>query len=322
MRKYLLSTSALAGAALISSAAVADVSVSGYFEWNYSATDNNIAAKDGTAMTSSANEINIDFTNKTDSGLTISYGVDLDADAGTSADDNALSISGGFGKLVLGNTDGASDVYNINESSLIAEESDGGPAAASATIGKDTGSQLTGNSNRVSYYLPAMGGFSAGVSVQDLAVGVNEYDTTEYGFTYAASTDAAAITVGFTTATTEAATQDTDHQAIGVKVVTGGVTFVASQATYEAVSEDITTNGAGASYTLPNGLTIAAATVKSENDTTSAEYTANHYEASMAVASGLTALVTVSDFDYENGTEGSAADENGTTTKLTIKASF
>ena len=115
---------------------------------------------------------------------------------------------------------------------------------------------------------------------------------------------------------------NTDHQAIGVQVVTGGITFVASQATYEAVSEDITTNGAGASYTLPNGLTIAAATVKSENDTTSSEYTANHYEASMAVATGLTAVVTVSDFDYENGTEGSAADENGTTTKLSIKASF
>jgi hypothetical protein len=84
----------------------------------------------------------------------------------------------------------------------------------------------------------------------------------------------------------------------------------------------ISQHGAGASYTLANGLTLAAATVKSENDTTSSEYTANHYEASMAVASGLTAVVTVSDFDYENGTESSAADENGTTTKLTIKASF
>ena len=320
MRKYLLSTSALAGAALISSAAVADVSISGSFEWNYSATDNNIAAKDGTVMTT-GNEVNIDFTNKTDSGLTLTYNVDLDADAGTTDDDNSLSISGGFGKLVLGETDGASDAYNINESSVTAEESNGGPAAASATIATSTGSKLTGNTNRVSYHLPAMGGLTAGVSFRDATVAGGD-DTTEYGFKYAATTDAAAITVGFTTATTEATTQDIDHQAIGVQVVTGGVTLVASQATYEAASEDITTNGAGAKYTLPNGLTIAAATVKSENDTTSSEYTANHCEASMAVATGLTAVVTVSDFDYENGTESSAADENGTTTKLSIKASF
>ena len=321
MRKYLLSTSALAGAALISSAAVADVSVSGSFEFNFSSTDNNIAAKDGTVMTN-GNEINIDFTEKTDSGLTLTYNVDLDADAGTTDDDNSLTIEGGFGKLVLGELDGASDSYNINESSLIAEESDGGPSSLSATIGKDTGSSLTGNNAKVSYHLPAIGGFTAGVSLRDPAVGAAEYDTTEYGFQYAASTDAAAITVGFTTATLEAATQDVDAQAIGVQIVTGGITFVASQSTYEASGEDITTNGAGAKYTLANGLTLAAATVKSENDSTTSEYTANHYEASMAVAGGLTAVVTVSDFDYENGTEGSADDENGTTTKLSIKASF
>jgi hypothetical protein len=321
MRKYLLSTSALAGAALISSAAVADVSISGSFEWNYSATDNNIASKDGTIMTN-GNEINIDFTNKTDSGLTLTYNVDLDADAGTTDDDNSLTIEGGFGKLVLGELDGVSDTYNINESSVIAEESDGGPVlAASATIAKDSGSKLTGNTPKVSYHLPAMGGLTAGVSFRDATVAGGD-DTTEYALQYAATTDAAAITVAFTTATQEATTQDIDHQAIGVSVATGGVTFIASQATYEANNEDITTNGAGASYTLPNGLTIAAATVKSENDTTSSEYTANHYEASMAVASGLTAVVTVSDFDYENGTESSAADENGTTTKLSIKASF
>ena len=35
MRKYLLSTSALAGAALLSSAAIADVTISGYSEFSY-----------------------------------------------------------------------------------------------------------------------------------------------------------------------------------------------------------------------------------------------------------------------------------------------
>ena len=71
MRKYLLSTSALAGAALLSSAAVADVSISGNFEFDYQARDSNIAANDGNIMVHEQ-EVNVAFTNKTDSGLTIS----------------------------------------------------------------------------------------------------------------------------------------------------------------------------------------------------------------------------------------------------------
>jgi hypothetical protein len=54
------------------------------------------------------------------------------------------------------------------------------------------------------------------------------------------------------------------------------------------------------------------------------EYTASHYEASYTIASGLTAVLTVSDFDYENGTsaDASTVDESGTITTLNIKASF
>ena len=77
MRKYLLSTSALAGAALLSSVAVADVSISGTMEWEMISGDTDNAATDGTSM-ANANEVNIDFTNKTDSGLTITLNTDLD----------------------------------------------------------------------------------------------------------------------------------------------------------------------------------------------------------------------------------------------------
>ena len=65
MRKYLLSTSTLAGAALLSSVAVADVSISGYMEWEMINGDTDAAATDGTSMAIN-NEVNIDFTNKTD----------------------------------------------------------------------------------------------------------------------------------------------------------------------------------------------------------------------------------------------------------------
>ena len=57
-------------------------------------------------------EIKFSFTNKTDSGLTIGYTVELDSDAAdTAIDESSLSISGGFGKVVLGQNDGAGDNY-------------------------------------------------------------------------------------------------------------------------------------------------------------------------------------------------------------------
>jgi hypothetical protein len=62
MRKYLLSTSALAGAALLSSAAIADVTISGEAEFDYSMRDHNIAANDGNLM-SSVQEVHVNFTN-------------------------------------------------------------------------------------------------------------------------------------------------------------------------------------------------------------------------------------------------------------------
>ena len=70
MRKLLLSTTALAAAATLSANALADVSISGYTEFNYQSRSSNVAASDGTSMGSDS-EIKISFSNKTDSGLDI-----------------------------------------------------------------------------------------------------------------------------------------------------------------------------------------------------------------------------------------------------------
>ena len=318
MRKYLLSTSALAGAALLSSAAIADLSITGSVEFEYSDSDSNIAANDKKAM-ASTNEIYVDFTNKTDSGLTISYGVDIDGDAGGLTDDNQLSISGGFGKLVLGQTDGVSDSMAITAQGLIAEESDG--TATGGTVLKDSGATTTGNGDRVSYTLPAMGGLSAGISFKE----ADEASVTEYGINYSMEAGGTTITVGHTGSTQEVANaQDNDTTNTGVSVAMGALSVTISNGTSEAAGEDNNGNGVGAKYTLGSGLTLAAATFKSEDDIdTGEEYSVNHYEAIYPIASGLSAVVTVSDFDYEGGTSGNGgADENGTITTLNIKASF
>jgi hypothetical protein len=328
MRKYLLSTSTLAGAALLSSVAVADVSISGYMEWEMINGDVDATAFDGTSMAIN-NEVNIDFTNKTDSGLTITLNTDLDTDSG-GVDDNSMSISGGFGKIVVGETDGAEDVYAISADGLVAEEH-GMPNSSTVFVDTDndimtaTGSQLTGNGNKISYYLPAMGGLTAGASFQDSGYNTST-DLTEFGANYSMEAGDAAVTIGYTSATQEGATKDSDATTIGVQVVMGAMTLLANQATVDTATDDETGNSFGISYALPNGMTLAATTMTAEDDGTTdlgEEYSVNHYELTYPVASGLSVLLNVSDYDYKTGagnTEKTA--DSGTFSSVMLKATF
>jgi hypothetical protein len=334
MRKYLLSTSALASAALLSSVAIADVTVTGEAEFDYSAKDHNIAVHDGAIM-SNIQEVHINFTNKTDSGLTISATNQFNTQSGAS-DDVSFSVSGGFGKLVFGSTEGAGDSYAMNPLGLLAEEDGGilndgtaGAADTTASISTSTGSGEANGTSKVSYHLPAIGGLTAGVSMDTLATESGSDDATTFGAKYALTAGGAAVTLGYATTTYEVdGAADKDTTSMGIKVVHGNISVAAADGSYTAADEDRSTQSAAISYNMGNGLTVGFGTVQSEDDLDAGEeYTANHYEASYSVASGLTAVVNVSDFDYkvatsthENGSTG--VNLNGTTTSLTLKATF
>ena len=325
MRKYLLSTSALAGAALLSSAAVADVSISGSFEFDYAARDSNIAANDGNVMGQDS-ALQITFTNKTDSGLTITAVNDFDTDADVN-DDVYMSIAGGFGTLKMGETDGVNETFNMDAMELVQEEEGGslfGGAGTTATISTNTGGS-GGNSQKITYLLPAMGGLTAGVSVGTGAIAAND-EHTAFGLKYAMVAGDAAVTLAYSTKTTETTTTaDNDGTSMGVNIAMGALSFTVSAGTKTGLDEDISSQSAGVSYDLGNGLVVAAATVKAEDDDDAGEeYDMTTYEAAYTIASGLSAVLNVSDFDYENGTSADAGtvDESGTITTLNIKASF
>ena len=77
MRKLLLSTTALAAAATLSAnSAMADISISGYYEWKYTSQSSDLTAQDGTSFGNDS-EITFKFSNKTDSGLTIGMVTEL-----------------------------------------------------------------------------------------------------------------------------------------------------------------------------------------------------------------------------------------------------
>jgi hypothetical protein len=328
MRKLLLGTTALAAAAtLTANAALADVTISGGAEFKYLSRSSNDSTKDGTTM-SSDNTMTIKFTQKTDSGLDLTYMVDFNTDPGDDAalgtDENSLTIAGGFGKLVLGQDDDASDAYTLDEMDLIAEEP--GPSLhASASISSSS-SVSSDDAMKVAYHLPAMGGLTAGISHTDRTA-AGGTDSTAYGARYSMDAGGASITLAYSSLTDENSTQDVDHENMGLKVVSGDISVVLSQGGYEADDEDRENQGGSISYKMPNGMTIGAFTFKSEDDLdVGEEYTASGAEIQYNIASGLKATISVVDYDYKlttaNHESADTSADSGTMTQLTIGASF
>jgi hypothetical protein len=331
MRKLLLGTTALAAAATLSANAVlADVSISGSYEFKYKSTSSEAATNDGTSFTHGDNDLILTFTNKTDSGLDLTYRYDFAAvgssDAASSADENSLSIAGGFGKIVLGTDDDASDSYNQDEMDLITEE----PSislAASASI-RQNSSVASSDALKIAYHMPAMGGLTAGVSHTDSGAN-GSTDTMSYGAKYTMDTGGANITLSYAAKKQDATTTDKDDSSIGAKISSGPITFLVSQGQYEAADEDIETQGASVTYALGNGVTLGAFTVKSEDDLDAGEeFSASGAEIQYTIASGLSAVISHTDYDYKftqsthEGASGNLANDNGSATQLTIKASF
>jgi hypothetical protein len=302
MRKLLLGTTALAAAATISAnAALADVTISGGYEFKYLSRSSNVTTLDGTSFAHGDTNMVVNFTNKTDSGLDLTFRYDISNVGSTdngamTIDEASLAIAGGFGKIVLGMDDDAGDAYNIDEMDLIAEEP--APSMASSSIG--TSSAVSGDDKmKVAYHLPAMGGLTAGVSHTDSGA-TGATDTTSYGAKYSMDAGGASITLGYALITTDNATQDIEQNNMGMKVVSGDISVILSQGGREQDDEDRDNQGASISYKMPNGMTIGAFTFKSEDDKdVGEEYNGSGAEVQYNIASGLKATISVVDYEYK-----------------------
>ena len=310
MRKLLLGTTAIAAAATLSAnAALADVSISGYYEWRYESRSSAVTASDGTKFGSDS-EIKFMFTNKTDSGLDISMKQELWSDAGDSTvQESSISITGGFGTIQLGSDDGINDgSIPIAGNDLISEEMYSVTGASVADTDHNLGitsgdmANLAGNDNKIAYYLPAMNGLTIGASFADSGE-VGASDTTEFGAGYAMAAGGASINLAYATGTTENATQDIDSSVIGMKVSSGNITGIISQSQYEASGDDEARywRSLKISSKLMN-MSIAAYTSEVEDSLSSEEYSNTGAELIYTVASGLSAIVNVEDYDYKAGT--------------------
>ena len=76
-----------------------------------------------------------------------------------------------------------------------------------------------------------------------------------------------------------------------------------------------------------DGMHVAFSTFESEDSADRAsnldeKLTASHAELGYSIAPGLSAFLSYSNFEYENGGNSTSIDDDGTLTKLTIKATF
>jgi hypothetical protein len=333
MRKLLLTSSALVAAASISSYAVADVSVSGGFEWAYKSTSSGVAASDGDSM-GSDNTVTIKFTNKTDSGLSLTgvYDVDADGAGATSMDESYLQIGGGFGTLRLGQKDAVNDSFGIGEHDLIDEDLSLAPSGSS--IVTNAGELNNTDNNKLAYITPAMGGFQAGYSIADSGTATQSTDATAMGASYTMPLAGGSLMVRYNKHSKDgAAGADTESSNYGAKLTMGAASVIVAhgESTIGAgasQTDDREANGISLSYNLGGGVKIGASTMEAEDDKdktaagVAEKYTANAAEVSYTVAPGLSAKVTYVDYDYKAGGEGSASDDSGSITQVTISASF
>lgn len=331
MRKLLIGTTALVTVAgLTASAAFANdnVVITATTEYAFQNRDSKIAAANGSFQTSTS-EIGFTFSTKTDSGLTLSYNSQLNSAAtATRIDESALTIAGGFGRLVLGERDGVGGTYGIGAEDLIAEESATG-ATDSATI--STGSDIAlggGDNNKVSYHLPPMNGITAGVSFEDSgasATANTATDTSSIGARYVKEINGMTVTLAVAGARQEAATaSNTKEVNAGIRVDKGNFSAIFAQTTHTANDEDRLNAGFSASYNMGDGLVIGAYSVTSEDDLDLNEkYSIKGAEAQYTITDGLTAVVNVDNYDYDASAAGEeTTSDDGAMTKLTIKAAF
>ena len=274
MRKVLLATTALV--AMSVTAAHADISISGNYEWEYTQRDTGDTWGDD-------GHINIKATNAADNGMTFTAMSVLTNSSTATVNMEAayVQVDGDFGTIVLGDyddtaataMDGALGRNNDIESQV-------------GFSGADTA--LSGFGADIIYMSPSISGFKIGVS-KDLTDSDTDADDgkTDLALTY--SIGGASIYYG---------TQD-DERNMGIKGSMAGFTIAVGNKSTSGTTQKA--NDIAVKYTLGNGMTVTAV---SANGTTAAgaKVKASNVGASYSIVPGVKLGVESGKLDAANYT--------------------
>ena len=320
MRKILLASTALVAMTSVSAMA-ADITISGGYDFKYQ----NDTKKEDTDAGSFSSEADIDikFSNTTDSGMTTKFAVglhetglksskseakevDTETSDGAAFDDLNASLSGDFGTIYF---DVAGDDVAIGGMDEKADK---------AGEGKDEGMSsgyrggiLGTSGTTLGYKLPSV--------VDGLTIALSHGEGSGEYFGYGIGYDAGMFDVNYV----KEATNTADNTYIGAGLALGDISIGVEQVTYEdddTPANDRKTEAMGVSYAM--GDITLAYEMGSMDDEDASEEIENHKQIAVtyAVASGIKLTLTNSEVDSNDaGTVGDDAnDREMTEVQLTL----
>jgi len=300
MRKILLASTALVALTSVSAMA-ADVTISGSASLIYT-NDDQAEPTGGDAGSASSmkseTDVNISFSNTTDSGLTATLNAGFDETDVT--DDATATISGDFGaiKIALAPASGvdANYVVSYDEKADIAGE---GSQGTQFGLGGATGESI-------GYQLPSI--------VDGLTLAVqhsNEDDSESFG--YGASFNAGVATVGYA----KMATNTTDYTTVNISGSVSGISFGYEKNEIVSGSTEQEATLMGLSYTM-DAITLAYETGAAKDEGGDLD-DYKQIAVSYAVAPGITTVLTSSEVNNIDATDGAADVES---MEIQLKLSF
>lgn len=229
MKKILLGTTGLVGAALLATAASAEtpkVTLGGFSDFQAGYTDNDLAGENTDIGFRNDNEVSVRVDGKTDAGLGYGAVIDLEADITADNDNEGVNsartftyLEGGWGRVELGGNKSAASTMRVDASTLAVATGGingdwnnfvnptgttaiGGSYVTSSELEAEhglttqIGDESTYNATKVTYYSPRWAGFQLGASyTPDLgargqaAVRNTTTDVIELGLGYETSFD-------------------------------------------------------------------------------------------------------------------------------------
>ena len=337
MRKVLLTTTALVALGGVSAASA--IEISGGYMFDYNSTDNTGNAADAANVSGNkfGSDGNIDFkgSTTTDSGLTFGGMIRMQTnnDGGASAmeiEDQGLYISGDFGYIMMGQTDGVVDgmdsfmtTGNLVENG-VATTNDANMNLNTQVLDNESAGKIGYRSNNIS-------GFQFGVSHEDGGSGAAENDDlTSWIVTYDLM---GAAKLGYASAKVKNASNtgaDTTYTQAGISTSVAGFTIQAAVGTEKiagaagvADTSKVDTTDIGIQYSLNDSTGLYFVDVSSEDKTgtnSGDKLDGNTFGLSYSVAPGVSALLEYNDAEFKDSSASTT--EGRTNTYVGLAVSF
>jgi len=274
MRKVLLATTALVAFGGIT-AANADISISGNYEWEYTQNDAGSTFSDD-------GHINIKAVEAADNGMTFTAMTTFGGGtAANTTQNNYIQVDGDFGTVYLGNVDGNS-AASLMDGALGRNkdiEGQGGLGSETSDAGTaDTAVFLDGGADII-YMSPSVGGLQIGFSA-DLTD--SDASTTDGAVDMAATYSMAGVSLFASSTSGQAFDESNFGASASLAGLNIGVGSRSEGGTSQAKSNDV-----GVNYTLANGLKIAALSASGTGRNGTTKIKMSNFGASYSIVPGV-----------------------------------